>query len=183
MSSRSLEFSPFHQNLIRSKEAEGGIAVLQQARLLQRSIARGQLPLFTVFRDHQRIRSKHLTSAGAAQKIQRLGILRLCLIGRIEKDQINRPVQLAQPLQQGADSARLQRKTAIDLQRGKIGTKRRQGGFSIFGKPDVLRSPAERFDADCASTGIEVDKPATIEARRKNIEEGLAEPVAGRPGL
>jgi hypothetical protein len=42
---------------------------------------------------------------------------------------------------------------------------------------------AYRFNSYGACSGVEIDEAAAIEARRKDVEEGFAKPIAGRSGL
>ena len=70
-----------------------------------------------------------------------------------------------------------------DLQRRKIRPKRRQRRIGILGKPDMRRTTAERLDPNRARACIQIDKAAALEPRRKNVEQRLAQPVARRPRL
>ena len=56
-----------------------------------------------------------------------------------------------------------------------------EGRGLIFSEPDVGGSAAEGLDADGTGSGVEVDEAAGVETGGEDVEEGLAEAVAGRP--
>ena len=59
---------------------------------------------------------------------------------------------------------------------GADGGQRRRG---FFREPDVGGAAADRLDADRAGAGVEVDEAGPGDARREDVEEGLAQAVAG----
>ena len=165
-----------------AKKTERGIALFHQALVFQRTIAHLKFHLAAVFGDDERVRSKKRPAMDAAEKIERAGILLVGLVGRIEKDEIDRLRQFAETLQHGSDASILQGKAATDLQRCDVLSKRGQRRLGVFGKPDVLGSAAERFDPNCPGAGVEVDKTAALEAWRKDIEKSFTQTIAGRTG-
>ncbi len=86
-------------------------------------------------------------------------------------------------LQQSSNAADFQGELARDLQHCKIFAKTSQSECGILRKPDVRGSATERLNANRSGAGIEIDETATGDARRKDVEEGLAQPVAGGTSL
>ena len=170
-------------NCRKAKKAKRGIPLLHQACVFKRTVPRSKFYLAAVFGNDERMRSENLPATDAAEKIKRSGIFVLGLVGRVEKDDVDRLRQLAEALQHGSDAAVFQGEAAVNLQRGKILPKSSQRSLRVFSKPDVLRTAAQRFDSNCPGSGIEIDEVAAIEARRKDIEEGFAQAIAGRTGL
>jgi hypothetical protein len=77
------------------KKAKGGIALLQQACLFERTITHGEFYLTAVFRDDHGMRSEYRSAGNAAEKIKRAGVFVLGLVRRIEKDEVHRLRQFA----------------------------------------------------------------------------------------
>ncbi len=166
-----------------AKKTERGIALPQQTRVLERAIAHGEFCLAAVFGNDKCMRSKNLQATDAAKKIKRARVLVLGLVRRIDVDEVDRLRQFTEALQHGSDAAILQRKVSGDLERRQILPKRRQRGFGVFRKPDVSRTTTYCFDSNSPGTGIEIDEAATIEARRKDIEERFTQAIACGTGL
>lgn len=133
-----------------------------------------------MFGDHQSIRGKNRTTTHASEKIERAGVFVLSLVRRIKIDDIHRLRQFAKPLQHRSHTAILQCESATNLQRGKILSQRSKRRLSVLRKPDVLRATAYRLNPHRASTSVEIDKPATLQPRRKDVEERLPQAVTGR---
>lgn len=55
-----------------------------------------------------------------------------------------------------------------------------EGGRSVFGKPDLACSAAESFDADGPGARVQVSKRRARHAWSEDVEQGLAQAVAGR---
>lgn len=166
-----------------AEKAEHCVALLYQPGMFERTVARGELHLSVVFCNHQRIGSKQLSAAGAAQKAQRACVFRLCLIGRIEEDEVDLLREFAWLLQESADSARLNRIAAADLQGREVGAERGECWIGVLGKPHMGRTTAEGLDSDGSCSGVKIDKAAAFESRRKDVEQCLPQPVAGWPGV
>jgi hypothetical protein len=103
-----------------TKKAEGGIALLHQAFVFERTIEHRELHLTAVFGNDKRMRSKKCPATDAAEKIKRACIFVLGLVRRIEEDEVDRLRQFAEALQHGSHSTILQGETAANLQRGEI---------------------------------------------------------------
>src|SRR6266481_1858316 len=129
------------------------------------------------------MRSKKCQAPDAAEKIKRAGIFVLGLVRWIEKDDVHRLWQSAQALQESSDAAVFQGEASANLQRGKILPKSGQRRLSIFCKPYLLCAAAQRFDPNGPGSGIQIAEAPPIEARRKDIEEGFAQAIAGRTGV
>ena len=57
-----------------------------------------------------------------------------------------------------------------------------EGGGGVFAEPDVGCSAGEGFDAYGSGAGVEVDEAGAFDAGLEDVEEGLAEAVAGGAG-
>ena len=157
--------------------------MLHQARMLKRSVARCQFGLAAVLCDDEGIRRESRTPTSAAEKVERAAVFRFGLVRRIEIHEIDQLRDLAEALQHRAYASVLQRKASNNLQSRKILPNRRQRRLSVFGKPDVRRASAQRLDSNSSSARVEIDKATAANTRRDDIEESLAQAVAGRPGL
>ena len=136
-----------------------------------------------MLRNHQSIRRQHLPPSRTTQKPERLGILRLRFIRRIEKDHINRLHQFGQSLQYSPYAAIFHGKAPLNLQRSQIRPQRSQCRHSILRKPDMTRTPAQRLNANRSRTSVKIHKTTAFEPWRKYIEQPLPQPVAGRTRL
>jgi hypothetical protein len=166
-----------------TKKAKRGITLLHHPCLFERTIARSKFSFATVFGYHEAVRSQYRPAAAASEKIKRTLIFALSLVGRIEKDEIHRLRQFAKPLQHGSDASVLESEAVANLQRGKILPKSSQCGLSVFRKPHMLCSAAQRFDSNGPSAGIEIDEATAIQPGRKDIEERFTQAIAGGTGL
>jgi len=151
--------------------------------MLELPITPCKLRLAAVFGDNKNIRRKRRRAANAAEKIQRTRILRLGLIGRVQKNNVDWTRQLVEPLQHSADAAILQRKASHDLQCCEVLTDRCQRRLCVFGQPYMTRSTADRLDPHSPGAGIEIDKARPLDPQRDDIEEPLTQAVAGRASL
>jgi hypothetical protein len=151
--------------------------------MFERTIAHGEFHLAAVFGNDERIWNKKRPTTNAAEKIKRAGIFVLGLVRRIEKDEVDRLRQFAEALQHSSDATVFQGEPATNLQRGEILPKSGQRGLGIFCKPHMLCPAAYCLDSNGTGPRIEIDEAAAIEARRKDIEEGFAQAIAGGTGL
>jgi Zn-dependent protease/predicted transcriptional regulator len=151
--------------------------------MFERAVAWRQLRLAAVLCDNDGLGREDRPPTNAAKKIQRLGVLVLCFIRRVEKDEVDRLRQLAEPLQHGSDAAIFDRKVTSNPEGREILPKRCQRSLRVFRKPDVRSAAAQRFYPNGSGTGIKIDETASLQLWRKDIEEGFAQPVAGGTGL
>jgi len=136
-----------------------------------------------MFGYYQSIRAKKCATSYTPEKIKCAGVFFLSLIWRIEVDDVHRFRKFAQPLQRRSRTAILKGESAADLQRGKILSQRSQRRLSVLSKPDVLSATAYRFNPNCASTCVEIDKATTLQPRRKDVEQCLSQAITGRTSL
>ena len=132
-----------------------------------------------MFRDHQRIWRKQLSSLRAAQKRERAGVLGFSLVGWVEEHKIDRLGQLGKSLQQRARAAIFQRKALLDAERMQVGAQRFQRWRAAFRKPHIPGTPAESLDANRPGTRIQINESGPGQARRKNVEQRFPQPVGG----
>jgi hypothetical protein len=65
-----------------------------------------------------------------------------------------------------------------DVQRFEIAPDQRDSRSVRFDKKNLARAAAQRLDADCASTGIEIKKHRVLNARPEDVEERFAQTIA-----
>jgi len=99
-----------------------------------------------------------------------------------EVDGVGELGELEETLEQGAGAAVFKGEAGGDLEGGEVGAQRGEGGGGVLGEPDVGGAAAEGLDADCAGAGVEIEETAIGDARGEDVEEGLAEAVAGGAG-
>jgi len=167
------------RSLREAKKAERSISLLHQAFVLERTVAHRQLSLAAMFGNDKSVGRERRATTCAPQKIKRSFILRLGLVGRVEKNKVDRLRDLAEPLKQRTHAAILQRKAPLNLQRRKILTERGKSRRCIFCQPDMARATTQSLDPNGSGARIQVDKTTPLNPRRNDIEESFAQTVAG----
>ena len=160
-------------------KAQGGVTLLQLAGPDEATILLGKRKAAAgrMFGDDEGFGGKNPGSRRTAEKAEALAVGLLVLVGRIEEDEIE---DLREFLEQRHGASELERVVGRDAQGGEICMQRFEGGVCSFGKPHVACAAAERLDAYGSGAGVKVNKVGAGQARGKNVEEGLAEAVAGR---
>jgi len=112
------------------------------------------------------------------QHFHRSGILRFERIGRIQKHNV------------GFEGSEMQRRRSLDDAPFTANAERLQVGLDGFDRLPValdehrmLRPAADRFNPDGARPRIGVHEDAALDARRKNVEQCLAQPIRSRPHI
>ncbi len=67
----------------------------------------------------------------------------------------------------------------MDFECGEVGAQCGDGGCGAFDEGDVRGAAAESLNSDGAGAGVEVGKAGSFDARREDVEDRLAEAVAG----
>ncbi len=165
-------------------EADGGVALLVEARAGEATVAVGGLEAFAgVFGEDERVRGEDLRVGRASQEAERLGVVVLGVVGRVEEDQVERVPELEKPLQERGGSAVFDAIAAGDLEVGQVGFEGFERRRSVLCEEDVRGAARDGFDADGTGSGEEVGEAAARDAGAEDVEEGLAEPVAGGAGV
>ncbi len=162
-------------------EAQGGVALLQLAGAGKPAVTvgKGEVAAGSVFGDDQRFRMEAFGSGGAAQEAEALDVGFFVFIGRIEEDKIE---DWCEFLQERHGASGIDGEARGNAKGGEIGVQGFEGGRRILGKPDVARAAAEGFDADSSGAGIKVGEGGAGHAGSEDVEQGLAQTVAGGAG-
>jgi hypothetical protein len=147
--------------------------------MFERTVAHRKFGFAAVFGNDKSVARERRTTACTPQKVERSFVLCLSLVWRIEKNKVDELRDFAEPLQQSTYAAILQRKAPLHLQRRKILTERGKSRCCIFCKPDMARAATQSLDPDGSSACIQVDKAASVDTRRDDVEEPFAQTVAG----
>ncbi len=95
---------------------------------------------------------------------------------RIEKDQIERPPRRAEKVRRiGADDAPVAALVAVPLRQASFN--RACGAAVAFDERHVCRAARERFEAECAASGEQIQAARTGHCGRKPVEQRLADTV------
>jgi len=97
------------------KKTKRGVALLQQPRVFKRTVAPCQFGLAAVFRNNDRVGRESPTTSGAAEKVERTGVLCFGLIGRVDVHEIDKLRDFAEPLQHRSYAAILYGESSINL--------------------------------------------------------------------
>src|SRR3984885_13224678 len=151
--------------------------------MFKRAVAHCQCSLAAVLCDDEGIGREGRTATGAAEEVERPGILCLGLIGRVDVNEIDKLRDFAEPLQHRTHAAILHCESCNNLQRSEVLPNRRQRRLCVFGKPHMGCTTAQRLDSNGSRTGVEIDKATATDTRRHDIEESFAQAVAGRTRL
>ena len=132
--------------------------------------------------DDQSIGREEFATAGTAEKAEGAFVLGSGLVGRVEKDEVQRGAEFAKALEQRAGAAVFKGVAVGNLKGGEVGAQGGDGGGGVLAEPDVGRSAADGFDAGGSGASVEIDEAAAFDAGLEDVEETLAEAVASGPG-
>ncbi len=152
----------------------------------------GEWGFAAVFGDDEGVGGEDDSAASAAKEMQGVGVFGFGFPGGIEVDEVEEIGgagfgggflrSLGGTFEQGAGSAFFDGVGVRDLQGLEVGADGSEGGFGLLGEEDLHGSAAESLDADGSGAGVEVGEAAVGDAGREDVEEGLAQAVAGGPG-
>ena len=166
-------------------EAEGGVALLDQAGVREGAETGGEWGFGAVLGDDQSVGGEDLAATGAAEEVEGELVLGGGLGGRVEEDHVDGVGELGgfgETLEQSAGAAVFDGEGFGDFEGGEVGAQGGEGGGGVLGEPDVGGAAAERLDADGSGAGVEIEETAVGDTRGEDVEEGLAEAVAGGAG-
>jgi hypothetical protein len=157
------------------------------AGLVEGSIAGGEWSFAGVLGDDEGIRGEELAASGAAEEVQGRFVLDLEVVGRVEEEDVDGAGWgldgLAEAVEKGSGAAVFEGVALGDLEGREIRAEGGDGGGGLLGEPDVESAAADGLDADGAGAGVEIDEAAAFNTRGEDVEEGLAEAVAGGAGF
>src|SRR5580692_10431678 len=116
--------------------------------MFEPAITHGEFALAAVFCNDDSVGSKNLPATNASKKIKRAGVFVFCLVGGVQKNDIDRLRQFAEALQHGSHTAIFQCEASNNSQRQEIPPKGCQRRLSVFREPHVGGSSAECFDTN-----------------------------------
>ncbi len=144
--------------------------------------AGGQLGLAAVLGDDAGARGEERFGAGAAKEGEGGGVLGGGNVGRVEEDEVKGIGAGEQAGDEGGYAAVIEGVAGGDVHGLEVLAKSGEGGAVAFGEEDVGGAAAEGLDADSSSAGVKVGESGAGKGWRENVEEGLAEAVAGGAG-
>ena len=118
-------------------------------------------------------------SGCAAQEAKTLGVGVFVFVRRVEEDEVE---GLREFLQEWHYAPSVDRVATGDAERGEIGVQGFKRGRGVLGEPDVACAAAEGFNPYGSGAGVKVGKCGARQARREDVEQGLAQAVAGGAG-
>ncbi len=164
-------------------EGEGSVALLAGAGLGEEAAAVGERFSAAVFGDDEGVGGEDGAAWLTAQEAEGGGILGVEVPGRIEEDEVERGGGVAQQLVEECGGAfGIDVESGCDFESGQVGSDGGDGGGGFFGEGDVGGAAAEGLDSDGAGAGVKIGEAAAGNAGRDDVEEGLAEAVAGGAG-
>ena len=150
-----------------------------------------------VFGDDEGLGGEEVGGAGAAEEIEGGGVFDGGVVGRVEEDEVEGEVGVrreddtrgrrgdggaGEAVEGGGGAALFDGDAADDAERGEVGAEGAEGDGAALGEEDVGGAAAEGLDADGAGAAVEVGEAGVGDAGREDVEEGLAEAIAGGPG-
>ncbi len=132
-----------------------------------------------VFGDDKGFRVKTFSSGGAAQKAEGLGVGVFVFVRRVEEDEVD---GLREFLEERHYAPSVDRVASGDAKSGEVNVQGFEGGRGVFGEPDVACAAAKGFDPYGSGASVKVGKCGAGQAGRENVEQGLAQAVAGGAG-
>lgn len=130
-------------------EAQGGVALLQQAIARERAVAVVESAAFFVLGDDEG-GGREQRAAVPAEQAEREGVLLLIGVGRVQEDEVGGTGRFGQARKGRGDAARLKGVATANAERGEIGADGAQRRLSFFNEGGFAGAAAEGFDADGA---------------------------------
>ena len=163
------------------EEAEGGVALAEDASLQESADAVGELEGAAVLSNDEAALAKKW---GEAEEAEDAVVLRFFGIGRVDEDEIEWGVGrfvLVGDFLEGAEGVEGEDLgSVVDCQRFEITADQDGGGGVVFDEDDFEGAAAERFNADGAGAGKDIEEAGTGDVGAEDVEEGFAKTVAGR---
>ncbi len=162
------------------EEAEGGVALAEDAGLQEAADALGQIERAAMLGDYEAALTERW---GGAEEAEDTVVLIFFRVGRIDEDEIERGVgglvaggeffERAEGVD-GEDMG-----SAGDRERFEIAADQDCGGGVVLDEHYFCCTTANRFDANGAGAGEDVEEARTADVGTEDVEEGFAQAVAG----
>jgi len=162
------------------EEAEGGVALAEDASLEKAADALGEIESAAVLDDYEAALAEKW---GGAEEAEDAVVLRFFGVGRVDEDEIEwwvRGLVAGSEFFEGAKS--VQRKNlrpAGDGEGCEVATNQDCGGGMVFDEDDFEGAAAEGFDANGAGAGEDIEEAGARDVGAEDVEEGFAKTVAG----
>jgi hypothetical protein len=162
------------------EEAEGGVALAEDASLQEAADAVGELEGAAVLGDDEAALAKKW---GRAEEAEDAVVLRFFGVGRVYESEIEWGVGrfvLVGDFLEGAEGVEGEDlRAAGDCEGCEVATNQDSGGGVVFDEDDFEGAAAEGFDADGAGAGEDVEEARAGDVGAEDVEEGFAKAVAG----
>ena len=161
---------------------QGRVALFHEPGTVQGSEAIRKGGLAGVLGDDAGGGQEKVSTAGAAEQGEGGGVLVGGLGGRVKEDEVEAISGFGEPGQKGTGAAIVQGVAGGDPEGAQVLAQGGDGERSLFGEEDVGGSAGDGFDTDGAGSGVEVGEAGALDPGTEDVEEGLAEAVAGGAG-
>ena len=162
------------------EEAEGGVALAEDAGLQEASDALGQIERAAMLGDDEAALAEKW---GRAEEAERAVVLIFFGVGGIDENEIERGVGglvAGSEFFEGAECVEGEDLgSAGDCEGFEVATNQGSGGCVVFDEHDFEGAAAESFDADGAGAGEDVEETRAGDVGAEDVEESFAEAVAG----
>jgi hypothetical protein len=163
-----------------SEKAQRGVSLLEEPGPRERAVAIFEVLLLSVLGNYKPLGREQGGEAPAEER--QCGLVGPGrVVGRVEEDQIEGNVG-AHAAEDRLDAPGVDGDTGGDAKVGEILAQDGQGHRTSLDKIDLRRAAAVRFKPDRTRTGKEIEEADAHNPRGQDIEQGLAQPVAGGPG-
>ena len=162
------------------EEAEGGVALAEDASLEKAADALGEIESAAVLGDDEAALAEKW---GGAEEVEDAVVLRFFGVGRVDEDEIEWGVGrfvLVGDFLEGAEGVEGEDLgSAGDCEGFEVTTDQDSGGGVVFDEDDFEGSAAEGFDANGAGAGEDIEEAGARDVGAEDVEESFAKAVAG----
>ena len=162
------------------EEAEGGVALAEDAGLQEAADALRQIESAAMLGDYEAALAEE---RGGAEEAEGAVVLNFFGVGGIDEDEIEWCVGgfvAGGEFFEGAEGVEGEDKgSGLDFEGCEIAPDESGGGSVVFDEDDFDGAAAYGFDADGAGAGEDVEEARAGDVGAEDVEEGFAEAVAG----
>ncbi len=162
--------------------AQGRIALFDDSNAFEGAVAVFERLLAAMLGDDEGVGSER-SSRSAAQQAQSGGVFGGSVVRGIEKNKAEvLEWRCGRAAKECACAGSVDAGLSGDAEAGEVGAENFESSRGALDKGDLRSAAAERLDADSTGARVEVEKDGAFYAGSKNVEEGLAQAVAGGAG-
>ncbi len=162
------------------EEAEGGVALAEDARLEEAADLMGQLEGAAMLDDDEAALAEKW---GGAEEAEDAVVLIFFGVGRVDENEIEwwvRGLVAGGEFLESAQGVEGKDLCSVgDCERFEIAADESRGGGMVFDEDDVDGAAACSFDTDRAGAGEDVEEARAGDVGAEDVEEGFAEAIAG----